>query len=151
MINIICALSNNYVIGSNGIIPWTIKTDMVRFRKLTTNNIVIMGRKTYESIGKPLPNRINIVITSKVIKGLLTFQSLSKAIKYSGQFDKEIFIIGGQRLYEEGIDIADTMYLTEIKKNYEGDTYFPRFNNLNWKIVDKEEYDEYDFIIYKKI
>jgi|688.fasta_scaffold415025_2 dihydrofolate reductase len=122
MINIIAAVSKNNVIGINNSIPWKIKEDMQMFKKLTTNNTIIMGRKTFESIGKPLPNRNNIVITSKKIDNITTFNSLKEAIENTSG---EIFLIGGSKIYEEGMNYADKLYITLVNKSINGDTYFP--------------------------
>ena len=152
MINIIVATSENNVIGSGNDIPWYIPEDLEHFKKLTTGNTVIMGRKTYESLPKeyrPLPNRINIVITrdkSYQAKGCLVVNSLEDALRKADN-DKEIFIIGGGQIYREGLKFAERIYLTKIHKNIEGDTYFPKLNKF-WKLVDEEEKSGFSFLTY---
>lgn len=152
MINIIVATSENNVIGKGNDIPWYIPKDLEHFKKLTTGNTVIMGRKTYESLPKeyrPLPNRINIVITrdkSYQAKGCLVVNSLEDALRKADN-DKEIFIIGGGQIYREGLKFAERIYLTKIHKNISGDTYFPKLNKF-WKLVDEEEKSGFSFLTY---
>lgn len=133
MIALIVAFTKNRVIGKDGVIPWNIKNEKQRFKKLTTGNVVIMGRKTYEEIGFPLPNRKTIIVSSTKNfdeQGCHTVGSLSEAIEYCKEnySDKEIYISGGAGLYTEAIPLVDKMYITEIDAIIEGDTYFPEFN-----------------------
>ena len=133
MVSIIVAYSKNRVIGNKGKMPWKIKGEQLWFKELTLNHTVIMGRKTYESIGKPLENRLNIIVSSTLFfdeENLKTARSLNEAISLANS--EEVFIIGGQQLYEEAITIADTLYITEIDIEVEGDTYFPEFNENNY-------------------
>lgn len=152
MINIVVATSENNVIGKGNDIPWYIPKDLEHFKKLTTGNTVIMGRKTYESLPKeyrPLPNRFNIVITrdkSYQAKGCLVVNSLEEALRKSDN-NREIFIIGGGQIYREGLKFAERIYLTKIHKNIEGDTYFPKLNKF-WKLVDEEEKSGFSFLTY---
>ena len=152
MISLIVAMSNNRVIGNNGKIPWNIKGEQKRFKELTTDNVVIMGRRTYESIGHPLPNRINVVISSKSnYPRVFNYRNLEDAINAFS--DKDIYIAGGSRLYEESISYIDKMYITKIDKNYEGDTYFPEFNNDDFTISSREYVYEtipYCYLTYNK-
>ena len=137
MIALIVAMSKNRVIGNNGTIPWKIKGEQELFKELTTGNVVIMGRRTYESIGHPLPNRTNVVISSKGnYKDVYNFRTLEEAINYFG--DKDIYISGGSKLYEESIPYVDKMYITEIDKYINGDTYFPNFNKNDFHISRRE-------------
>jgi len=152
MVNIIVATSENNVIGRGNDIPWYIPKDLEHFKKLTTGNTVIMGRKTYESLPKeyrPLPNRVNIVITrdkSYQAKGCLVVNSLEEALRKSDN-NREIFIIGGGQIYREGLKFAERIYLTKIHKNISGDTYFPKLNKF-WKLVDEEEKSGFSFLTY---
>lgn len=111
MITCIFACDLNGVIGVNGKLPWNIPSDLENFKKLTTGKTVIMGRKTYESIGKPLPNRRNIVLTKGKIEGVETYSSLNDAIS---NCEGDVFLIGGKRVLEEGFEIADKVILTSI-------------------------------------
>ena len=137
MISLIVAYDKNKLIGKDGAMPWYIPGELKRFRQLTENNIVIMGRKTYLSLGNPLPKRINIVLSRGEIftdENLYTAHSLSDAIAMAAENwpEKEIFIGGGANLYNQVIDSVDTMYITEIDAEFEGDTYFPDFDENNF-------------------
>lgn len=128
MIALIVAFAKNQVIGNKGCIPWKIKGEQRRFKELTTGNVVIMGRRSYEEIGRPLPNRTTIVVSNtKNFDGenCLTAKSLAEAIRLAG--DKDIYISGGAKLYEEALPLVEKMYITEIDSEIEGDTYFPPF------------------------
>ena len=152
MVNLIVAKSENNVIGNKGRIPWYIPNDLKRFKEITTNNVVIMGRKTFESLPeeyRPLPNRINIILSKdKSFKTncCMVFNDLKKAIRKAGS-DKEIFIIGGGEIYKESLKYADKVYMTEVNGEFEGDTYFPKLNRY-WKEVNREEKEGYRFIDY---
>lgn len=152
MVSIIVAKSENGVIGRDGKLPWYIPEDLKRFKKLTTGKTVIMGRKTYESLpkeSKPLPDRINIVISKNKnfsAKDCIVVDSLEKAIKKSDN-NKEIFIIGGGEIYKESLKYSDKIYVTEVEGNFEGDTFFPTLDS-KWKEVNKEEKGGYCFIDY---
>lgn len=143
LINIIAAVSLNNCIGINNTIPWKIKEDMMLFKNLTTNNVVIMGRNTFESIGKELPNRKNIVITSKKIENIDCFSSLKESIEFykNNYKDKEIFLIGGSRIYLEGMNYADKLYITLVNKVINGDAYFP-FINSKFKCIKETQLSE---------
>ena len=148
MIGLIVAYTRTRTIGNNGCIPWNIKGEQRRFRELTTNHVVIMGRRSYEEIGKPLKNRMNIVISSTKkfeAENLITVSSLEQALelckeKYS---DKNIYIAGGAMLYKEAMDLVDVMYITEVNSDIDGDTKFPEFDeNLFTKTVEEFVDDE---------
>ena len=129
MIALIVAYSKNRVIGLNGKIPWNIKGEKSRFKELTTGNAVIMGRRTFEEIGKPLPNRTTIVISNTKTfsaDNCFTARSLDEAIKLAS--NKDIFISGGERLYQEALPIVEKMFITEVDYETEGDTFFPQFD-----------------------
>lgn len=127
MISLIAAYAKNRVIGNNGRIPWKAEGEQKRFKALTTGNAVIMGRRTYEEIGRPLPDRLNIVIsTTKSFNGVITVKNLKSALEYAKGTDA--FISGGARLYEEILPIVDKMYITEVDLDIEGDTFFPEFD-----------------------
>ncbi|MCR5358216.1 MAG: dihydrofolate reductase [Lachnospiraceae bacterium] len=143
MISLIVAYAKNHVIGNKGCIPWRIKGEQKRFKELTTGNVVIMGRRSYEEIGHPLPNRMNIIVSNTKkfeAENCMTAGSLEEAIKLAG--DKDIFISGGARLYEEALPIVEKMYVTEIDRDIEGDTYFPDFDPLQFDKEIVERHDE---------
>lgn len=141
MVSIIVAIAENGVIGDNNSLLWHIREDMVRFRTLTTSHPVIMGRKTYESIGKPLPNRTNVVVSRSLtaIDGCIVTDSLEKAI---GMFppEEELFIIGGAQIYRQALDMADRLYLTIVHHHYDGDTSFPMPDPAQWVETSRQEF-----------
>lgn len=149
-ISLIAAIDENRGIGLNNRLLFSIPADMRRFRKITLNHPVIMGRKTYESIGKPLPKRTNIVVTrNKAYKapGSMVVHSLEEAINLARRQEKqEIFIIGGGQIYEQGIKLADKLYLTIVKGVYKADTFFPDYSEFK-KVVFKEkgQYKQYQY------
>lgn len=162
MIAIIAAVSENNVIGKDSKLPWRLPADMKYFKTMTRGNVVVMGRKTFQSLGKPLPDRVNIVITrQKSFKeqGVLTASSLQQALNTARQFEgKDIFIIGGGEIYRQSLDICDRIYLTRIHEHFNGDAFFPELPMNKWKMVSKAEHppDEknphpYSFIIYDRI
>ena len=151
MISIIAAVSNNGVIGVDNKLPWDLPEDLKRFKELTTGNVVIMGRKTYESIGKPLPNRINIVITRNkdfFVPDVLTANSLNSALLKAGG-NKDIFIIGGGEIYKQSMDFVDKLYITEVDMEVEGDTTFPTISD-KWNISNEETFEGGKFLTYTK-
>lgn len=137
MIALIVARSRNNVIGRNGQIPWKIKGEQAQFRKLTTGNVVVMGRKSYEEIGHPLPNRMNIIVSLSANysgENLVTVSSLQEAIEAAG--DANIYVCGGYGLFMEAIPIVEKMYITEIDIEIkDGDVVFPEFNKDDFDIV----------------
>ena len=136
MIGLIVARSKNNVIGKNGQIPWKIKGEQKQFRELTVGNVVVMGRKSYEEIGHPLPNRMNIVVSQSVNysgENLITVGSLQEAIKEAGKAD--IYVSGGYGLFMEAIPIVDKMYITEIDIEIkDGDVFFPEFDKEDFTV-----------------
>ena len=157
MINVIVAHDLNGIIGKDGKIPWNIRGEQKQFKQLTTNNIIIMGRKTYEDIGHPLPNRENIVISKTLIDNRVKhYSSLKKAISIClATSDKDIYIIGGGRLYrevqEKGIPI-DNYYITVINMEVkDGDTKFPNFDKSMYDVEITEKNDKFTrYRYYKK-
>lgn len=137
MIGLIVARSKNNVIGKNGQIPWRIKGEQKQFRELTTGNAVIMGRKSYEEIGRPLPNRMNIVVSRSANytgENLVTVKSLQEAVEAAG--DMDVYVAGGYGLFLEAISMVDKMYITEIDIEIEdGDVFFPEFDKSNFDIT----------------
>ncbi|MDY2754267.1 MAG: dihydrofolate reductase [Blautia obeum] len=140
MIGLIVARSKNNVIGKNGEIPWKIKGEQKQFRELTTGNVVVMGRKSYEEIGHPLPNRKNIIISktqSYSDTNLITVSSLQEAIKLGD--GKDVYIAGGYGLFKEAIPLVDKMYITEVDMFIDdGDVLFPEFNSDEFEIIKGE-------------
>lgn len=162
MISIIAAIGKNRELGKNNQLLWHIKADMVRFKRLTLNNVVIMGRKTYQSLPKkfrPLPQRINIIVSKQknfTYEPIIIVHSIEEAIKKAKEFNKEIFIAGGASIYQQTLPLADKLYLTLVEKEFpDADVYFPSFENLFFK-KNKEEIGHegkltFRFLEYSKI
>ena len=141
-ISIIVAMSNNRIIGLNNRMPWHLSADLKRFKKITMGSPILMGRKTFESIGRPLPGRTNIIVTRNPNyrqEGCLIAHSLDEAIAIGCRLADEIFIIGGSELYKAVLGKAKTIHLTLIKKEFEGDTFFPEINWNNWTEIERTE------------
>jgi dihydrofolate reductase len=142
IISIIAAVAENNAIGKDNKLLWHLKADLKRFKHLTIGKMVIMGRKTYESMGKALPNRINVILSfDKNFKAenCLVFHDLNEALRFAGEKDlSEVFIIGGSSIYEQAMDIADKMYITQVHCAPSADAFFPKYSLEDWDIVDKE-------------
>ena len=159
MVSLIVAIAENGVIGDKNSLLWNIREDMRRFRTTTSGHPVVMGRKTYDSIGRPLPKRTNVVITRGdiTIEGCQVVHSLEEAISLFPQ-DEEIFIIGGAQIYEQALPLVDRLYLTVVHRAYEGDTSFPSLDMSQWRELAREEFvrgEEFDapfsFIDYERV
>ena len=154
MIGLIVAYSKNHVIGNKGIIPWKIYGEQRRFKELTTGNVLVMGRRSFEEIGKPLPNRTTLLVSSTLKYediNCKTVLSLDEAIRIAG--DRDIYISGGAMLYKEALPLVDKMYVTVIEKEIEGDTYFPYFNEADFEIIFEEKHEgenPYTYLTYEK-
>ncbi len=152
---IIAAVAKNGVIGKNGSIPWHSKAELQHFKKTTMSFPIIMGRKTWESIGRVLPGRLNIVLTSKELKSdsenLIYFDSLEKAFELceSKKYEK-CFIIGGSQIYKTAMDSADSMIITRMPFEIDGDSYFPKIGS-EWKLIDTTKLEEFSIEEYKRV
>ncbi len=161
MTTIVVAMGEKSEIGFENQLLWHLPKDLKHFKEITSGHPVIMGRKTYESIGKPLPNRTNIVVSRKTDwfeEGILIVGSIKEAIKFAKKIDEEIFIIGGGKIYEQTMDIVDKLEITLVKADLEADTFFPKIDSKIWKKTDeicheKDEKNQYDFCFqtYEKI
>jgi dihydrofolate reductase len=143
-ISMIAAVAHNYVIGAGGELPWKMPADARFFAATTYGRTVIMGRISFEDIGKPLSDRVNIIVTHNTayhIDGAFVAQSLDEALELARQQgETEAFIIGGEQLFTEGLGKADKMYITWIYADFEGDTHFPRFKFEEWREVQRTDY-----------
>lgn len=154
-ISIISAMAQNRVIGIDNSLPWSLKEDLQHFKQLTMGHSIIMGRKTFESIGKPLPGRRSIIVTRNPayqVDGCTTVTSLEAAFAACDGED-EAFIIGGAELYGQALPHAHCLYLTEIKQDFIGDAYFPLFDRVSWQEVKREPHIsesglQFDFVEY---
>lgn len=155
-VSAIAAAAKNRVIGSDNEIPWYLQEDFRFFKRTTLNHHIIMGRKTFDSIGKPLPKRTNIVITRNpyfVASGVIVVNSLEAALEIASENgETEAFIIGGGTIYEQSLPYLDTIYYTEVQTTLEGDTFFPKLDLTQWKSSEimsqkANEKNDFDFII----
>ncbi len=153
---IIVAMASNRVIGANNDIPWHIPEELKQFKEKTVGSSVIMGRKTYESIGFPLPDRKNIILTrnsSYTQPNCITAHNIREALALC-TYEKKVFILGGAEVFQKTLTLADTIYLTVLDRTVEGDTYFPDFSHSDFKEVEREEYSKsepYTVITYKRV
>ncbi|PKO26156.1 MAG: diacylglycerol kinase [Betaproteobacteria bacterium HGW-Betaproteobacteria-8] len=141
-LSLIVAVAGNGVIGLNNTLPWHLPEDLKRFRALTTGHHIIMGRKTYESLNRLLPDRTTVIVTRNrdfAVAGAVIAHSLQDAIAKCGD-DAEAFLIGGAELYAEGFNLADKLYLTEIHAEYEGDAFMPEFDLEQWQEISRESH-----------
>ena len=161
-LSIIAALSSNNVIGRDNDLPWHQSTDLKRLKALTMGHHMIMGRRTYDSVGRPLPGRTFIVVTRDpgfAVEGVLVAHSVEDAIQMVEESgDQEPFIAGGEQIFEQSIHRADRMYLTRIHAELEGDTFFPDFDDVSeWHLTDSEHFEAdekndypYSFLTYDR-
>ena len=156
MLSLIVAKGKNNEIGKDNKLLWDLPEDMKNFRKLTNGKTVIMGRKTYESIGRLLPNRLNVVVSSTMedpnIKNLVIFRSLEDVYFHYQRYAGEIFVIGGSSIYEYFKDKCDKLYITDVDDTYEGaDSFFPEIDMSNYNVESSVDYDGFKITEYKKI
>jgi len=143
-VSIIVAMTKNRVIGKDNGMPWHLSDDLKNFKKITINKTIIMGRLTYDSIGKPLPERNNIVLSRNLKNSkVMVLDNLEEALNISRN-EEEVFIIGGADLYSQTINLVNKLYLTSINHEMNGDKYFPKFDKEEWDIVDSQFYKKSD-------
>ena len=145
-LSLIVAVAKNGVIGNNNQLIWHLPNDLKQFKRLTTGHCIIMGRKTFDSIGKPLPNRTSIIISRNLdfqIQGCITVSSLENAILEAKKIEtEETFIIGGAEIYRLALPTVDKVYLTEVHHAYEGDTFFPEIDKNIWHETHREDFEK---------
>jgi dihydrofolate reductase len=162
---LIAAFAQNLVVGINNSLPWHLPEDLKYFKRTTSGKAIIMGRKTYESIGRPLPNRTNIVVSRNPnfsAEGVVMVTSLEEAVKHAENVNmingvEEVMIIGGAAIYQASLPMADRLYLTHVHANVEGDAYFPKIDLEQWEEVSREDFNrdesnpyDYSFSVYDK-
>lgn len=152
MIAMIAAMAKNRVIGRDGHIPWDLPEDRAHFKELTMGNVIVMGRRTYEEIGRPLPGRTTYLISSTLRmeeEEFHTAASLQEVI--CRESERDIFICGGAMLYQEAMDIADRIYITELLWEVEGDTFFPKIEEEQFYVTERLEREGgYSFVTYSR-
>ena len=139
-LSVIAAIAHNRVIGRENALPWHLPEDLKHFKALTMGHPIVMGRKTYESLGRLLPGRTTVIVSRNrdyAVPGALVVASLQEALA-ACRHEQEIFIIGGAELYKEALTLADRLYLTEIDADFEGDAYFPDFASNRWREVSRQ-------------
>ncbi|PTT40737.1 dihydrofolate reductase [Chryseobacterium sp. HMWF028] len=153
MTTIVVAMGEKNEIGFENQLLWHLPKDLKHFKDITSGHPIIMGRKTYESIGKALPNRTNIVVSRKkdwFEEGILIVGSIKEALKFAKKIDEEVFVIGGGNIYEQTMDLVDKLEVTLVKADLEADTFFPKIDQKIWKKTneichEKDEKNGYDF------
>lgn len=158
-ISIIVAMDKKGVIGLEGDLPWYLSADLKRFKAMTMGKPLIMGRKTHESIGRPLPGRKNIILTQSQefkAKGCTVVHSLEEALLAAGEVD-EVMIMGGSGIYDQSLDRANRLYITEVHADVSGDVYFPEFDGGEWVEIEREDHSaddkndfDYSFVVKER-
>ncbi|KWW22374.1 dihydrofolate reductase [Peribacillus simplex] len=160
MISLIVAMDQNRVIGNDNQLPWHLPADLQYFKKVTLGHPIVMGRKTFESIGRVLPGRENVIVTRnqgfKAV-GCVVLHDISQIKTYADNRDDEVFVIGGAEIFKEILPFADRLYITEIHETFAGDTFFPAIEENEWEkvssirgTVDEKNCFAHDFIILQK-
>ena len=161
-ISIIVAMTKSRLIGCENKMPWHLPEDLKLFKEITMGNIIIMGRKTFESIGKPLPGRKNFIVSASAFDDksdgndqystgkAFYFKSLEDAIQASFLTDGNPFIIGGASIYKQALPLAKTLYISLVKKDYSGDVYFPEFDLAEWKLIEEKDFADFTLNVFKR-
>ncbi|MEK7842744.1 MAG: dihydrofolate reductase [Pseudomonadota bacterium] len=158
--SILVAMAKNRVIGKNNALPWQLSPDLKRFKQLTMGHHIVMGRKTYESIGRLLPGRTSIIVTRQPdyqVPGAIVAGSIAEALKVCSEgkeMDQESFVIGGAEIYQQALGLCQRMYVTEIQQEFDGDALFPEFDQQEWREISREKHQlaeddglEYHFVV----
>ena len=160
-ISLIVAMSSNRVIGLDNQMPWHLSADLKRFKKITLGFPIVMGRKTFESIGRPLPGRTNIIISRNPVynpQGCWLMSDIEAALAMACQSAEKVFVIGGATLYQAVLPFADTLHITQINEEFHGDTFFPEINGNEWTEIEREDVNDdpmvtfsYSFLTLKRM
>jgi dihydrofolate reductase len=159
MLDFLVAISDNQVIGRESQLPWHLSADLKRFKRLTMGHHIVMGRKTYDSIGRQLPGRTSIVLTRQpdwAAEGVVTATDLESALTQAGD-DEEVFVIGGNQIYQLALPLVDRLYVTRVHATVQGDTYFPDITTDQWLLkqtdsfsADEKNDHDYSFLVYQR-
>jgi dihydrofolate reductase len=152
-VTIVAAVARNGVIGVDGGLPWQLPDDLRRFKELTMGHVLVMGRKTYESIGHPLPGRTTVVVTrqedwSAGEDEVIRARDVAGALALAGEIDDEVFVVGGGQVYEDALPLADRLELTHVAAEPAGDTYFPAVDWSEWREIAREPGEGADYVTY---
>lgn len=161
MVTIIAAIAKNNALGKNNQLIWHLPADLKRFKKMTLNHVVIMGRKTFESLGKPLPNRTNILITrdkNYKAEGCVVVNSLKEALETAAKEDENPFILGGAEIYKQALPFTDKLDVTFVHHQFDADVFFPKIDKKIWKETSREDFKadennkyDYSFVTFERI
>ena len=150
---LVVAVADNGVIGVDGELPWRLPPDLAHFKRVTLGHVVVMGRKTFDSIGRPLPGRTNVVVTRQAdwsAEGVLVASSVEDALDVAAEHDGDVMVIGGGEIYAASLDLADVVELTEVHLSPEGDARFPALDATSWREVSRESHEhegvDFDFV-----
>lgn len=154
-VTLVAAVARNGVIGRDGALPWHLPEDLRRFKSLTLGHVLVMGRRTFESIGRPLPGRTTIVVTRRpdwpAPEGVLVAPSLEAALARAAALDDEVFLVGGAEIYRRGLEVADFLELTEVDAEPSGDTVFPAVDWSRWRQTGRTPGDGFTFVSYARL
>ena len=160
MISFIVAMDENQVIGTNNSLPWHIPDDLKRFKRITLGHPIVMGRKTFESIGRPLPGRENIILTTNSNfqpEGCTVCNSFKELQSYLTNFEEEVFVIGGAKIFQLFLPYVTKMYITKINHSFPGDVFFPKVNWNEFRLISREEGPneatgfDYEYLLYERV
>jgi dihydrofolate reductase len=152
-VTIVAAVAANGVIGRDGDIPWRLPGEQKLFKARTVGHVLVMGRRTYDSIGRPLPGRTTIVVTRQPgwrAEGVLTATSVPEALARGAEIDDEVYVAGGQEIYREALPVADRMVITAVDDRPDGDTVFPPVDWSGWREVARQPYDGFEVVCYDR-
>jgi dihydrofolate reductase len=152
-VTLIAAVAANGVIGRDGDIPWRLPGEQKLFKERTVGHVLVMGRRTYESIGRPLPGRTTIVVTRRPdwrAEGVLTASGVPEALARAAEIDEQVFVAGGQEIYRAALPVADRMVITAVSARPDGDTVFPPVDWGAWREVAREPYDGFEIVSYER-
>ncbi|HSJ34012.1 MAG TPA: dihydrofolate reductase [Acidimicrobiia bacterium] len=153
-ITMVAAVARNGVIGRDGGLPWHLPEDLRRFKAMTMDHVLVMGRKTFESIGRPLPGRTTIVVTRQpdwsAPEGVLVAPSVETALQQAAALDDDVFVVGGADIYRQALDRADVLELTEVDADPDGDVHFPAVDRSTWAETSRIVGDGFDFVTYMR-
>ena len=157
MFSIVVAVGKNNEIGCDNKLMWNIPEDLKNFKEITTGKKIVMGRKTFESIGSKLPNRENIIVSRNLDseyakeKGITVYNNIEDVIEKYGEIAEEVFVLGGSQIYRELLPFCNKLYISYIDyENVNADAYFPDFDEKNWTKIEEKNYENWKFVIYKK-
>ena len=155
VVTLVAALARNGVIGVDGGLPWHIPGDLPRFKAMTLGHVLVMGRKTYESIGRPLPDRTTIVVTRQPDwhdgAQVLVGHSVDDALARASELDEKVFVVGGAQIYAEALPLADRLELTHVDLEPDGDTFFPPVDWSEWRVVRREPGERCEYVTYERV